>query len=72
MPEVYGMKDYSIDLHEEHGLITKYDHSYKVGDTLRYIPGHCCSTVNLYDKIYLIDGDDVVDVLDIVSRGKSQ
>lgn len=71
-PEVVGLEDYKIELHEEHGLITKSGHNYKVCDRLRYIPGHCCSTINLYDKIYFVDGDEVVDIVPIVSRGKSQ
>jgi 3-hydroxy-D-aspartate aldolase len=72
LPEVQGLEDYAIELHEEHGIISKKNHNFKLNDRLRYIPGHCCSTVNLYDKIYLVSGDDVVDIIPVVSRGKSQ
>lgn len=33
------------------------------------IPGHCCSTVNLHDKIYLVDGDTVIDRIAVTARG---
>ena len=40
-----------------------------MGEKLLLIPGHCCSTVNLHDKIYLIDGDKVVGRMAVTARG---
>ena len=54
---------------EEHFQLHKPSRMYKVGDRIRLIPGHCCSTVNLYDKIYLVDGDKVVDRIAVTARG---
>ena len=39
-----------------------------VGDKVLLIPGHCCSTVNLHDRIYLVENDRVVDRLEITAR----
>lgn len=39
------------------------------GDRVMIYPGHCCSTVNLHDKIYLVRGNKVVDRLLITARG---
>ena len=40
-----------------------------VGDRVKLIPGHCCSTINLFDKIYVVDGDKVVDRIIITGKG---
>ena len=43
-----------------------------MNDKPRYIPGHCCTTVNSHDRLYVMDDEDVVDVWPVISRGKSQ
>lgn len=45
---------------------------YEMGDTLFMVPGHVCTTVNLYDAIYLTRDGVVVDKISVTSRGKSQ
>ncbi len=72
MPKVSGLEGAELALHEEHGIISLANHGLKVNDRVAYIPGHCCSTVNLYRKIYLCDGDEVVTELEVTSSGKSQ
>ena len=57
-----------IAANEEHIQLHGYTGSETVGDQLRLIPGHCCSTVNLHDKIYLVDGEKVVGRLLITAR----
>ena len=42
------------------------------GDKLRLIPGHCCTTVNLFDAIYFVRDGRVVDRVPVTSRGKSR
>ena len=34
--------------------------------------GHCCTTVNLFDAIYFVRDDRVVDRVPVTSRGKSR
>jgi len=53
---------------EEHFQLHGYSGQKKVGEKLRLIPGHCCSTVNLHDKIYLVDGDKVIDRIPVTAR----
>jgi 3-hydroxy-D-aspartate aldolase len=43
-----------------------------VGDRLRAIPGHCCTTVNLHDRIYRMRGGEVEGCMMVTSRGKSR
>ncbi len=62
---------YSINLHEEHGAILWENSPLQIGQTLLVVPGHCCTTVNLYDKIYVKKGEEIIDSLPITSRGKS-
>lgn len=60
------------ELNEEH--LKLYDSPWKpaLGEKALIIPGHCCSTVNLYDHLTLFHGDAVTERLEVSSRGKSQ
>ena len=53
---------------EEHFQLHGYSESKKLGEQLLLIPGHCCSTVNLHDKIYIVDGDKVIDRIAVTAR----
>ena len=59
-----------ISMSEEHGAVY-CEHNFKINDKLRYIPGHCCTTVNIFDELYVVDGDEVVDCWKITARGKA-
>ena len=70
-PVFVGYENCPAHMSEEHGQITVPGHTCRINDKIRYIPGHCCTTVNSHDRIYVVDGDDVTDVWPVVSRGKS-
>lgn len=53
---------------EEHFQLHGYSENVNVGDRITLIPSHCCSTVNLHDKIYLVDGDKVIDRITVTAR----
>ena len=58
-------------LTEEHGMISlNEDSGLQVGDTIRIVPNHVCSTVNLHDAIYLTGEDGTVEELQVAARGK--
>ena len=57
-----------IAANEEHLQLRGYSEEKRLGDKIRLIPGHCCSTVNLHDKIYLVDGEKVVDRISVTAR----
>ena len=59
-------------LNEEH--LKLYDSGWDaaVGEKALIIPGHCCSTVNLYDRIYFFRGDSIAERMDVTARGMSQ
>lgn len=60
-------------LSEEHTVVDVSACATKpmVGARVRVIPNHVCVVVNLFDKVHLIRGDTVEQVLDVAARGKS-
>ena len=70
-PAFLGYEQYRVEMSEEHCALYG-DLDLKVGDQLLLIPGHCCTTVNIYDYLYLVRGGKVVDRVPIEGRGKSR
>lgn len=69
MPAIKGGSAQKIVASEEHFQLHGLSSKVAVGDKLMLIPGHCCSTVNLHDKIYVADGDRVIDRIPVTARG---
>jgi D-serine deaminase-like pyridoxal phosphate-dependent protein len=71
---VIGHPDWQINRQsEEHGMVTiSSDDPVKIGERVEVIPNHICPVVNLFDSIYVTQGDTVVDRWTIAARGKSQ
>jgi D-serine deaminase-like pyridoxal phosphate-dependent protein len=74
-PEIVGLRPASsCGLSEEHsiwiyeGIVDELG----VGDKVRIIPGHCCSTVNMHDHYYVLEDKRVVDVWEISAARKAQ
>lgn len=40
-----------------------------VGDILRFVPNHACSTINMLDEVWVVDGDVVIDRWQVCARG---
>lgn len=59
-------------LYDEHTVVedAEFSQSVSIGDTIRIIPNHICPVVNLYDELYLVEGDQVVASYHIAGRGK--
>jgi len=70
--EVVGHPEAVLErLTEEHGMISLDGESdLRVGDTIRIIPNHVCSTVNLHDAVCLADEDGTVEEVPVAARGK--
>ncbi|MCL1805855.1 MAG: DSD1 family PLP-dependent enzyme [Clostridiales bacterium] len=64
--------DADVNMSEEHMRVSLPGHGYRVRDKILFIPGHGCTTVNLYDHIHLYRGDEAAGQIDVVSRGKSR
>jgi D-serine deaminase-like pyridoxal phosphate-dependent protein len=62
-------------LSEEHGVLDlaeggRFDG--KPGDKIRFRPSHCCTTVNLHDRLHVIQDGRLVDIWPIAARGCAQ
>jgi D-serine deaminase-like pyridoxal phosphate-dependent protein len=58
-------------LTEEHGMLrVTNENSLRVGDTVRIVPNHVCSTVNLHNEVFLTNGSGAVERLEVTARGK--
>ena len=64
--------DAELSFSEEHTTVLVANSGLKIGDRLRYVPGHCCTTINTFDKFVAVNGENVVAIWDITSRGKAQ
>jgi D-serine deaminase-like pyridoxal phosphate-dependent protein len=74
-PDVRGRSELTYRFAgDEHGALTSAngDVGVKVGDRLEFIVPHCDPTVNLYDRIYALRGDQVEAAWTIDARGRSQ
>jgi D-serine deaminase-like pyridoxal phosphate-dependent protein len=59
-------------LSEEHANVTVSEgaHPLEPGDLVRIVPNHSCVVSNLVDAAWLVDGDDVLERLEISARGR--
>ena len=58
---------------DEHGrlTITDSDRRPRLGERIEFFPPHCDPTINLYDRLWVVRGSQVVDVWEIAARGRS-
>ena len=67
---VVGYPDAVLErLTEEHGML-RVSGDLGVGDTVRIVPNHICSTVNLHDEVFFADGAGSVERRAVSARGK--
>lgn len=65
--------DVHIDsVYDEHAMIynAALRERVRVGDKLRVIPVHICPVCNLYERAWLVNGDEVTGEVEIACRGK--
>jgi D-serine deaminase-like pyridoxal phosphate-dependent protein len=69
---VVGYPDAVLErLTEEHGMLRiSSEDDLNVGDEVRIIPNHVCSTVNLHNEVVFDDGAGSVERLTVAARGK--
>lgn len=63
--------DREVRFSEEHSQILSEGVNLEIGDKLLIIPSHCCTTVNLYDHMYITRNGKVTGRVAIDGRGKS-
>ncbi|NPV09521.1 MAG: DSD1 family PLP-dependent enzyme [Anaerolineae bacterium] len=61
----------TVKLSEEHGTLDGPGAtSLKLGDKVELIPSHGCTTINLHERYFIVQGDRVVDMWPIEARGR--
>lgn len=72
-PVFEGYPDAPVRMSEEHAAFpANPEKPVRIGERLRAVPGHCCTTVNLHDRIHLMRAGEIVGCIPVTSRGKSQ
>jgi len=71
LPVFVGYEDIPVEMSEEHCALPVADAPVHVGDRMLLIPGHCCTTVNMYDSVYFVRQGKVVNKVPVTSRGCS-
>jgi len=68
---VIGAPDAVLErMNEEHGMIrVTAKHPYQVGDVIRIVPNHICSTVNLHNSVYIADASGELRKVPVAARG---
>ncbi|MEH7378904.1 D-TA family PLP-dependent enzyme [Bacillus sp. JJ1533] len=71
------IKNYGVHIdqvYDEHAIIynEEFRNQVAIGEKVEMIPNHICPVCNLYDHAYLISGDEVVEEIPILCRGKLQ
>lgn len=69
LPTVLGVDCTEIVASEEHFQLHHPSTKLTLGQKVKLLPGHCCSTNNLHDKIYAVSQNEVVAVWNIDGRG---
>jgi D-serine deaminase-like pyridoxal phosphate-dependent protein len=60
-------------LSEEHATVKVIGKTpLEPGDRVRVLPNHACTVSNLVDSVRLVEGDELVETLDVRARGKIQ
>ena len=72
LPVIKGHPKISVVLNEEHGKLADAGNELHYRQKIEYVPGHCCSTVNLNDEYYCVRGGFLEAVWPIAGRGKSR
>jgi len=70
-PRIAGYPDVEVPFFksEEH-LVVRRTPDWSVGDTVRLVSSHACTTCNLYRELLVHDGERVVDVWPIEGAGR--
>lgn len=69
MPECVGFTVSHIVASEEHLQLHNPSKKFNVGDRVLLVPGHCCSTVNLHEKLYFVRDNKVTRRVSVSARG---
>ncbi|ACB85504.1 DSD1 family PLP-dependent enzyme [Natranaerobius thermophilus] len=71
IPKLMDYDSPIVGINEEHSIV-EIDHEtekLEIGDKIRILPAHSCTTVNLYDYYCCLRNNEVVDIWQVHARG---
>lgn len=71
-PKLKDYPDIPLVFSEEHVQFELPGNNFGLNDKLLIVPGHCCTTVNTFDKMYVTEENEITAVWEIAARGKAQ
>lgn len=71
LPSCVGFEENEYTISEEHFTIHGKSDDVKVGNQMYLVPGHCCTTINLYQKLYVKDGEEITQIWNVEGSLKS-
>ncbi len=73
-PEIVGLDEQPAEfkLNEEHLRVSGAGGRFQVGEKVRMIPWHGCTTCNLYSELHLVEGERVIETWPIEASGLRQ
>jgi D-serine deaminase-like pyridoxal phosphate-dependent protein len=76
LPQSLGVHELALQsLSEEHGKLLAAAPgkvTLQPGDKLRFLPSHCCTTMNLHHTLHVVQDGALVDIWPIAARGRGQ
>lgn len=62
-----------VNLNEEHGFIeyNTEEVNLNIGDNIEIVPNHACVISNLYNKVFLFEGNELLRPMEVDAKGKS-
>lgn len=72
MAKAWDRRDINVvKCNEEHGYVTGSQvDELKVGERLRFLPAHVCTTINLANEVTVISNEDIIDTWRVDARGQ--
>lgn len=71
-PSVKNHAGIGVVLNEEHGILADINNEFKYLQKIEYVPGHCCTTVNLHDRYYCVRNEIIECIWPVTGRGMSR
>lgn len=66
---IVGKKAVIERVSEEHGVIIHNDERFEIGEKVRILPNHSCAVSNLFNKAYIVSGNQILTEIAIEARG---
>ena len=71
-PRFLGFEDCRVSFSEEHSTVFANTEGMRLGDSILCVPGHCCTTVNNFRWLYVMENNQIKEKWAVESSSKAQ